>query len=91
MKLSYIIFFIFTYYIDARIILRFPNERKSSISPCEITFHCLNSMFGDFIARIYPIEIETKETTDTSISPSYLELHLEIDSEGWLRTKRHKR
>jgi hypothetical protein len=34
-----------------------------------------------------PIELEIKDTTDTDRSASYLDLHLEIDSEGWLRTK----
>ena len=37
--------------------------------------------------RIYPIELEIKDTTDTDRSASYLDLHLEIDSEGRLRTK----
>ena len=46
-----------------------------------------NSRFGDFIDRIYPIELEIKDTTDTDRSASYLDLHLEIDSEGRLRTK----
>ena len=46
-----------------------------------------NSRFGDFIDRIYPIEFEIKETTDTDTSASYIGLHLEIDNEGRLRTK----
>ena len=46
-----------------------------------------NSRFGDFVDRIYPIEFEIKETTDTDTSASYIGLHLEIDSEGRLRTK----
>jgi hypothetical protein len=37
--------------------------------------------------RINPIELEIKDTTDTEGSASYLILHLEIDSEGWLITK----
>ena len=41
-------------------------------------------IFGD---RIYPIELEIKDTTDTDGSASYLDLHIEIDSEGKLRTK----
>ena len=45
-----------------------------------------NSRFGDFVDRIYPIELEIKDTTDTDRSASYLDIHLEIDSEGWLRT-----
>ena len=36
---------------------------------------------------IAPIELEIKDTTDTDRSASYLDLHLEIDSEGRLRTK----
>jgi hypothetical protein len=46
-----------------------------------------NSRFGDFVDRIYPIELEIKDTTDTDRSASYLDIHLEIDSEGRLRTK----
>ena len=46
-----------------------------------------NSRFDDFVDRIYPIEFEIKDTTDTDRSTSYLDLHLEIDSEGRLRMK----
>jgi hypothetical protein len=46
-----------------------------------------NSRFGDFVDHIYPIELEIKDTTDTDTSASYLDLHLEIDSEWRLRTK----
>ena len=40
-----------------------------------------NSRFGDFV------ELEIKDTTDTDRSASYLDLHLEMDSDGRLRTK----
>jgi hypothetical protein len=46
-----------------------------------------NSRFCDFVDRIYPIELEIKNTTDTDRSTSYLDLHLEIASVGRLRTK----
>ena len=46
-----------------------------------------NSRFGDFVDRIYPIELEIKDSTDIDRSASYLDLHLEIDSEGRLGTK----
>jgi hypothetical protein len=46
-----------------------------------------NSRFADFVDRIYPIELEIKDTTDTDRSASYLDLHLDIDREGRLRTK----
>ena len=51
-----------------------------------------NYKFGDFVDRIFPIELEIKEITDTATfcrSASYLDLHLEIDSEGQLRTKHY--
>ena len=46
-----------------------------------------NSRFGDIVDRIYPIELEIKDTTDTNRSASYLDLHIAIDSECRLRTK----
>ena len=46
-----------------------------------------NSRFGDFVDCIYPIELEIKDTTDTDRSASYLDLHLEIHSEGLLKAK----
>ena len=45
-----------------------------------------NNRFGDFVDRIYLVEFEIKDTTDTDMSASYLDLHIEIDR-GWLRTK----
>ena len=40
-----------------------------------------NSMFGDFVDHIYPIELEIKDITDTDTCASYLDLHLAIDSD----------
>ena len=40
-----------------------------------------------FVDRIYPIELEIKDTTDRDRSASYLHIHLEIESDEWLRTK----
>ena len=37
-----------------------------------------NSIFGYFIHRIYPEEIEIKDTTETVKSPSYFDLQLKI-------------
>jgi hypothetical protein len=42
---------------------------------------------NNVVNLIYPIEPEIKDTTDTDRSASYLDLHLEIDNEGRLRTK----
>jgi hypothetical protein len=60
---------------------------KISVSENFLVESLDNSSFGDFVDRIYPIEHEIKDTTDTDRSASYLDLHLEIDSEGRLRTK----
>ena len=49
-----------------------------------------NSRFGDFVHRIYSIELEIKDTTDTGRSASYIDvhfLHLGNDSEERLKTK----
>ena len=46
-----------------------------------------NSKFDGFVYRIYTIDLEIKDTTDTARSVSCLELHLDIDSEELLRTK----
>jgi hypothetical protein len=69
------------------------NERKLTRS-FNFTFRYIddvlslnNSRLGDFVDRIYPIELEIKDTTDTARSASYLDLHLEIGSEDRLRTK----
>ena len=40
---------------------------------------------GDFADGIYPIKLEIKDTTDTARSVTFLDLHLEIDSEDRLR------
>jgi hypothetical protein len=46
-----------------------------------------NSRFGDYLHRIYPNELEVKDTTDIQKSASYLDFHLEIDNGGRLKTK----
>jgi hypothetical protein len=45
-----------------------------------------NSRLGDFVVRVHPIELEIKDITYTDRSASYLDLHLEIDSEGRIST-----
>ena len=44
-------------------------------------------LISDLKHRIYPIGLEIKDTTDTDRTASYLDLHLEIDNEGRIRTK----
>jgi hypothetical protein len=41
----------------------------------------------EFLPLIYPPELEVKETTDTASSASFLDLYLEFDDSGQLRTK----
>ena len=70
------------------------NNEKSLARSFNFTFRYIddvlslnNSKFGDYVDRIYPSELEIKDTTETARSASYLDLHLEIDSEGRLKTK----
>lgn len=38
--------------------------------------------FGDYVDEIYSIELEIKSTTDTARHASYIDIFLEIDSDG---------
>jgi hypothetical protein len=85
--------FLYSYEADFIQGLLKKNEKKLARS-FNFTFHYIdnvlslnNSRFGDFVDRIYPIEIEIKDTTYSDRSASYLDIHLEIDSERRLRTK----
>jgi hypothetical protein len=85
--------FLYSYEADFIQGLLKENEKKLSRS-FNFTFRYIddvlslnNSRFGDFVDCIYPIELEIINTTDTDRSASYLDLHLEIDHEGRLRTK----
>ena len=44
-------------------------------------------MFGEFVDRIYHIELEIKDTIDTNRYVSYIDLQLDIDSERRLKGK----
>ena len=50
------------------------------------SFSLINYKFGDFVDRIYPIELKIKDTKYTGRSDSCLDLHLDIDSDVKLRT-----
>ena len=67
-------------------------KRKEANRSFNFTFICIddvlslnNSRLGDFVDRIYPTELETKDTRDRIAS--CLDLYIEIDTEGRLRTK----
>ena len=46
-----------------------------------------NSKYDDYVDLISPIELEIKYTTDITSSTSYLDLHIDNDSEGRVRAK----
>ena len=46
----------------------------------------MHTWFGDYLHCIYQNELEVKDTTDTQKSASYLDLHLEIENGGRLKT-----
>jgi len=85
--------FLYSYEADLIQGLLRKNEKKLARS-FNFTFHYIydvlslnNSRLGDFVDRIYPTELEIKDTTDTDRSVSYLDRHLEIDSAGRLKAK----
>ena len=58
------------------------------------TFHYIddvrslnNTRFGDFVDRLYPIELETKDITDTDMSASYLDIYPYTGKNETLRQK----
>jgi hypothetical protein len=77
---------LFLYWYDADFIpgLLMKNEKKLARSfnftfcYIDVVLSLNNSRFGDFVDRIYPIELEIKDTTNTYKSASNLDLHLNI-------------
>ena len=51
-----------------------------------MSFYLIISKVADYTDRIYSTESEMTENTDTASHDSYLGWHLEIDSEGQIRT-----
>ena len=58
-------------------------EQSSTYDP---SIKCC-SRFGDYLYRIYLNELDVKDITATQKSASYLDLQLEIDNGGILKTK----
>jgi len=58
-----------------------PQSFNSTVRNKNDVFSLNNSTFGNFVDRIYPIELEIKHTTDTARSVSYLDILLELDNE----------
>jgi hypothetical protein len=90
-----LLFYLFLYSYEADFIQGFLKKTEKKLTRSfNFTFRYIydilslnNSRFGDFVDRIYSIELEIKDTTDTDRSASYIDLHLDICSEGRLRTK----
>ena len=87
--------YLFLYYYEADFIqeLLRKKDKKLAIS-FNSTFRHIDdvlslndSKFGDYVERICPIELEIMDTTDTVKSALYLDLHLEIDNAGRLKTQ----
>ena len=67
--------------------LQRPRSHNFIIHNIADVFSLNNCKFYDYAHCIYLTELEIKETTDIVISTSYIDLHKDIDSKGWLRTK----
>jgi len=65
---------------------KFAQTFNSSFRYIDDVLSLNNSQFGDYLHRIYPNEFEAKDTTDTQKFASYLDIHLEIDNGGRLKT-----
>ena len=59
---------------------------NNSVSPTDNVLSLNNSKFSEHLEFVYPRELEIKETSETIISSSYLDLYLYIDN-GKLTTR----
>ena len=86
---------LFLYSYEAEYVQNLLKQKKFSIAKAfNLTFRYIddvmslnNDKFSDHLPAIYPPELEIKETTESAYSASYLDLFLEIDSNGRLSTK----
>ena len=86
---------LFLYSYEADFIWGLPKKNKRTLTRAfNFTFRYIdgvlslnNSKLGDFVYCIYPIKLTIKVTAEIAGYVSCLDLHLEIDSQGRLRTK----
>jgi hypothetical protein len=60
---------------------------NSSFHYIDVVLSLNNSRFGDYLHRINSNELNVKDTADTQMSASYLDLHFAIENGGRLKTK----
>ncbi|KAK3108807.1 hypothetical protein FSP39_016181 [Pinctada imbricata] len=85
---------IFLYSYEAEFIQSLVSEGKRYLaSDLNFTYRYIddvlsinNQKFADYQSRIYPSELEIKETTDTNNSASYLDIMLSHDTDGHMNT-----
>ena len=70
--------FLYSYEADFIQGLLKKNEKKLAFRNIDDVLSLNNSRFGDFVDRIYPIELEIKDATDTARSASYLDFNFPI-------------
>ena len=85
---------IFLYSYEAEFIQSLVSEGKRNLaSDFNFTYRYIddvlsinNPKFADYLNRIYPSELEVKETTETNNSASYLDIMLSYDTDGHMNT-----
>ena len=85
---------IFLYSYEAEFIQSLVSEGKRNLaSDFNFTYRYIddvlsinNPKFADYLNRIYPSELEVKETTETNNSASYLDILLSYDTDGHMNT-----
>ena len=70
--------FLYSYEADFIQGLLKKNEKKLAFRYINDVLSLNNSRFGDFVDRIYPIELDIKDATDTARSASYLNFNFPI-------------
>ena len=61
-------------------------QKRNSVDPL-ISLSAIK--LGEFVDRMYPIELTIKDSADTVCSASYHDLHVEMSSEYQLRTNHY--
>jgi hypothetical protein len=86
---------LFMYSYEAEFIQKFLHEKKKSLAVAfNSTFRYIddglsinNNQFHSYVDSIYPHELEIKDTTESFIYSSYLDVLLKLDTNGKIRTQ----